>query len=57
MKYFLIDKATGERTEATRERALHTLFGSYKNNAEVESWLNTPQDINCMFRIIEIREG
>lgn len=57
MKYFLIAKTNGERTEVTRERALQTLFGSYKNNAEVESWLDTPQDINCMFRIIEVREG
>lgn len=42
--------------EITREEALDTILGSYKDNEEVRSFLDTPGEYPCMFSFIRVEK-
>ena len=56
MKYFKRFKGEDEWVEVSKEKALWSVLGSYKDNEEVRSWLDKENDIMCMFAEIRVRK-
>ena len=54
MKYLKRFKDKDEWEAVSYERALHSVLGSYKDNAEVRNLLKTEGEIPCMFAIIKV---
>ena len=54
MKYLKCFKGKDEWKEVTYEKALDTVLGSYKDNAEVRNLLQVEGEIPCMFAVIKV---
>lgn len=57
MKYQKVYKESGNTIAVSREDALRTLLGSYKDTKEVRKFLDTPGEYPCMFSIIIVSEN
>lgn len=56
MKYMIIDRETAKRRLATYEEALRIARGSYRDNDMTRDMLKIPNNIQCLFSTILVRE-
>ena len=54
MRYMKKFKAEDNWFEVSREDALRTIFGTYRDNLDVRSMLSIPNYIPCMFSVIRV---
>ena len=56
MKYMIINRETAERRLATYEEALRIALGSYRDNDMTRDMLKIPNNIQCVFSTILVRD-
>lgn len=56
MKYMIINRETAERRLATYEETLRIALGSYRDNDMTRDMLKIPNNVQCVFSTILVRE-